>query len=95
MSALTITEYANVLPNGIPVEPAVATQSVTFTTVSTQSAAFDAKTRFVRLSSDAACTITFGTNPTAVTLTANKLPASTPSFHYVGNGAVLKVAVVT
>lgn len=95
MSALTITEYANVLPNGVFVEPAIATQSVTFTATSVQSSAFDAKTRFVRLSSDATCTVIFGTNPTAVTATANRLLINTPSVHYVGNGAALKVAVVT
>lgn len=94
MSVLTLTEYASVLPNGCPVEPALATQSITYTITSTQSSAFNAATRYVRLSSDTICSVAFGASPTAVTLNATRLAVNVPSLHYVSSGALQKVAVV-
>jgi hypothetical protein len=95
MSTLTITEYGQRAMDGALIEPAIATQSVTFTTVSAQSAVFNASTRYVRLQADATCTLAFGTNPTAVTLTATRVTANTPEvFAIKGNTAQLKVAVV-
>ncbi len=78
--------FAPVLP-----EPAITDQAVTFTTT-TQSAAFNAATHAVLLLCDAACSISFGTNPTAAA-TNFKLPANT----FISFGVVpgQKVAVVT
>lgn len=73
MSKLYISEYARVCQasgpaNAIvqaPEEPPVATQVVDFTSGAAQSAAFNAKTRFVRLHADAVCSVRFGAAPTA------------------------------
>lgn len=70
MATLWITEFASLAEdaNGdtVPVGNlgAETTQTVTFTT-STQSAALQATTRFVRLKADADCHITVGASPTA------------------------------
>ena len=71
MAKLSITEY-DVLPDDgrgrlLPLggEPALADQEVTFTTA-TQSAAFNAKAKFIRLIADADCRVLFGANPTAL-----------------------------
>ena len=69
MSKLYITEYEH-LPlttdgrMSAGQEPALATQTVTFTTA-TQSAAFNARTTFVRVHAPTICSILFGSNPTA------------------------------
>jgi hypothetical protein len=57
-------------------EPAVNDQTVTFTTT-TQSAAFNASTRFITIVGSAAFHYAVGTNPTATT-GALKIPADTP-----------------
>ena len=49
------------------VEPAVATQRIASVTATpTQSAAFQTRTKMVRVSTDAACVLEFGLNPTAL-----------------------------
>lgn len=73
-------------------EPAVTSQVVAFTTT-TQSAAFNDNTHFVRLFSDTACYVKFGTNPTATTATDMPLAASTAEFFAVVPGQI--VAAVT
>jgi hypothetical protein len=73
MSKLYISEYARVTQASgpgntavqAPEEPPVATQVVDFTSGAAQSAAFNAKTRFVRLHADAICSVKFGAAPTA------------------------------
>jgi hypothetical protein len=73
MSKLYISEYARVTQASgpgntavqAPEEPPVATQVVDFTSGAAQSAAFNAKTRFVRLHTDAICSVKFGAAPTA------------------------------
>jgi hypothetical protein len=73
MSKLYISEYARITQASgpgtaavqAPEEPPVATQVVDFTSGAAQSAALNAKTRFVRLHSDAACSVRFGAAPTA------------------------------
>ncbi len=54
-------------------EPAIAEQAVTFTTA-TQSSAFNAATKIVRVAADAQCYIAFGANPTA-TANSKLLPS--------------------
>lgn len=73
-------------------EPALASQAVTFSTT-TASAAFNAKTKFVRLYSDTACFVKFGASPSATTATDMPLAANMPEFFAVVNGH--KVAAVT
>ena len=94
MATLYITEYADIRGNASFVPP-VAEQAVVFTT-STQSAAFNANTRFVRLHTDAICSIQFGENPTATTGHARMAINQTEYFavrH--GKATADKVAVVT
>lgn len=71
MATLSITEYAKMARDSaghlIPVgmEPAVARQSITYTTAA-QSAAFNASTRFILVvAASADGYLEFGTNPTA------------------------------
>lgn len=73
MAFLYITEYAELAigPAGrvgqMPKDPPVAEQAIANTGATTQSAVFNAKTRFVRLHADSACSVLIGTNPTATT----------------------------
>lgn len=82
MAKLHITEFSN-LQNAVgvghaqesaqlPMLPPVAQQVVTFTTT-TQSAALNASTRFVRLIADADCHIEVGANPTAAPAESNAM----------------------
>jgi hypothetical protein len=74
MSKLYIAEYArltqasgpgNAATVQAPEEPPIATQIVDFASGAAASAAFNAKTRFVRLHTDAICSVRFGAAPTA------------------------------
>lgn len=64
--------------------PPLTTQVVTYTTT-TQSSAFNAETRFIRVIASAAAHLVFGSNPTA-TNTAPWVPASTVEFFAVVPG---------
>jgi hypothetical protein len=73
MATLWVTEYGEpATPRGVvlPIakEPRVANQAVTFTT-STQSSAFNAETRYVRIVASVDCHLEFGSSPTATTST--------------------------
>lgn len=65
-----ITEYAQVGVGGygapLPQEPALAEQVLNTTATSAQSAAFNVKTRAVRVHAATIVSIKFGDNPTAV-----------------------------
>ncbi len=99
MAKLYITEFTALPADGatfpaimqLPALPPVAEQVVTFTTT-TQSAALNAATRFVRVIADADCHIAAGANPTATTSTM-KLIAGTPEYFGVTPGH--KIAAVT
>ena len=96
MATAYITEYSNIgiqQGNSIPVavEPAVADQTVTFTTA-TQSSAFNAATAFIRLTADAECHVKFGSNPTATT-SMQQVQADTEIWRMVTPGH--KVSLVT
>lgn len=71
--------------------PPVAEQTVTFTTT-TQSSAFNVATRFIRVHTDAICSISIGSNPTATTSTM-RMAADT--VEYFGVTAGDKIAFVT
>lgn len=95
MATLYITEYEETAKGidgsliGFMREPAIASQSVSFTTAA-QSSAFNAKTRYVKLNASAACRVLFGTNPTAVA-GSEYIPATTDVYRRVDPG--LKVSV--
>lgn len=72
-------------------EPALVEQQVVYTT-STQSAAFNAQTHFVRIHTDSICSILFGANPTAV-ITSKRMAANQTEYFGVTPGQ--KVAAVT
>lgn len=100
MGSLYISEYAELAlaKNGqviqAGVEPALATQKVTTSGTSAQSSALNAKTRFIRVHTDAIVSIAFGTNPTA---TANdaRMTAGQTEYFAVQPGATYKLAAIT
>jgi len=78
------------VPTGM--EPAIATQRIAIGGSSEQSAAFNARTTFVRIHTDAICSILFGVSPTATTSTP-RLGANATEFFGVVPGH--KVANIT
>lgn len=97
MANMYITEYAELAtdPNGRPIpvgkEPAIAVQNVAFTT-STASAAFNGRTKFVRIYLSAAGHVAFGASPTADT---DSTPMAATTAEYFGVVGGQKVAAVT
>ena len=97
MATMIITEYGNIGVTGhgwqipIPSEPAIAEQTLTFTTT-TQSAEFSSGTAYVRIVADADCHVRFGSDPTATT-SHQPLAADTEYFRAVRQDH--KVAAVT
>lgn len=97
MATLRIVEYealatdanGNAMP--IPLEPSIAHQSVSFTT-STQSAALNTRTKFVRLEASADAYVLFGTNPTA-TATCGRIPSGVVEHRGVASVQGMKIAV--
>lgn len=97
MAKLYISEYTRMptdtrvsVPTGA--EPAIATQAVAISGTSAQSAAFNTNTRFIRVHTDAICSVKFGASPTATTDDA-RLAANQTEFFGVVAGQ--KVAVIT
>lgn len=90
MANLYISEYAGIAENSLgvpvpaPMEPSVAEQKVAFTGA-TASAAFNADTKFVKLTADADSHVKFGSDPTAAT-SNQPLKANTPQFFGVEGG---------
>jgi hypothetical protein len=72
--------------------PPLATQTVAIGGSSTQSNAFNAKTRMIAVHTDAICSVEFGSNPTA-TANSKRMAANTTEYFEVG--AAEKVAVIT
>lgn len=96
MAVANIKEFVGLPTNGSgQVVPVVSSQdqtnnNVTFTTT-TQSAAFQPNTRFIRVVCPVACHLEFGENPTATTASLY-LPADTVEYFGVKPGE--KVALV-
>lgn len=92
MSSMYITEYKNLAfdENGhviqVGLEPAEATQVVTFTATAGASAAFGQNTRFIRVSCDAAAFLAVGLAPVSVTATGTPVQANTPEYFGVKSG---------
>ena len=109
MATLYITEFSNAAMAGL-VSPTSAfplpaplvsgdsavmvEQHVTIGGSTTQSAAVAATTTFVMLNCDNACSLAWGTNPTAVA-TAQRMGANETRFYGVPPGKAYKVAVIT
>jgi hypothetical protein len=102
MSKLYISEYARVTQVSgpgtavlqAPEEPPIATQVVDFTSGAAQSAAFNAKTRFVRLHTDAICSVRFAANPTATVNDARLAAGQTELRGIPGDGSATKVSAI-
>lgn len=73
-------------------EPALLTQTVDIGAMSTQSSAFNANTRFIRIHTDAICSVEFGVDPTA---TSSSQRMATNQTEYKGVRPGDKVAVIT
>jgi hypothetical protein len=102
MAILYVTEFQNTMPNtlapgqaALAIVPPLAEQTVAQSASSAQSAAFNQLTKFVRLHTDAICSVEFGTNPTAVANTQARMAANQTEYFGVPQGASFKVAVVT
>lgn len=96
MATLYITEYATAgwtTAAGLQIgqEPAVTTQAIA---IPGTSAAFQVNTRFVRLHTDAICSVLFGPNPTATTASPRLNANQTEYFGIVG-GQKVSVAANT
>lgn len=97
MSKLWITEFQSVGPanSGVKAQiaqhPPVAIQAPIVLGASTQSAAFNAATTFVRLRCDAICHYVVGVNPTATT---NDTPLDPNNAEYIGVHAGMRLAVI-
>jgi|SRR5271166_972738 len=99
MAVLYVAEFALMgqAPNSVPamgMQPVITEQVVSIGGSSTPSLAFNAKTRFVRLHTDAICSIEFGTAPTATTSMA-RMAANQTEYFAVPEGGAYKVAVIT
>lgn len=99
MAKLYITEFAalavesgRLLP--APMEPSLASQTVTIAGASAQSSAFNAATTVVELHTDAICSVLFGADPTAVA-TGRRMAAGETRYYAVPRGQSFKVATIT
>ena len=99
MAFLYISEYAdlgntrNAQTIQMAAAPPVAEQTVANAGATTQSAAFNNQTRFVRLHTDTVCSVAFGANPTATTASA-RLAAGSTEYFGVPQGQAFKVAAI-
>lgn len=99
MPRLSIREYEHIsaVTRGIvPVgeEPAVANQTLTIAGASAPSAAFNIRTRFVRIHTDVNCSLDWGTSPVAIAGLCDMVAGQTEYFGIV-NATNMKVAVIT
>lgn len=98
MARLSIREYEHIsaVSRGIvPVgeEPAITQQVLSISGSSAASAAFNIRTRFVRVHTDVACCIDFGTAPIA-TQGSCEMAANQTEYFGVVNATNIKVAVI-
>lgn len=95
MATLYITEFADVNATQgttIAKQPPVAEQTVAIGGSSTASSAFNQRTQYVKLSTDAICSILVGSAPTAAA-TNMRMAAGQTELFQVPQG--FKVAVIT
>ena len=95
MATLYIAEFGNLVgldgKAQIAPNPPIAEQTVSFSS-STQSSAFNGQTRYIRVHTDAICSILVGSNPTATTSTQRMVAGQT---EYIGVTPGHKIAAVT
>jgi hypothetical protein len=102
MAFVYISEYdrMHIGPDGrasIPSEPALAEQQVAIAAGSTQGVAFNVKTRYIRVSTDAVVSIKIGVNPTAVN-TQKRMPANATEYFALDrliDPTTMKLATIT
>lgn len=100
MATLYIQELSTIgtSPNNqslqVSLQPPITEQTVAIGGSSTQSSAFNTKTRFVRIHTDAICSILFGSNPTATAAKA-RMNAGDTEYFAVPQDQSFKVAVIT
>lgn len=101
MAVLYVTEFSNqgqdaraLTMQAVALEPPLAEQTVAIGAGSVQSNALNAGTTFVRVHTDAICSIAFGTNPTA-SATTRRLAAGSTEYFCVPKNQEFKVAVIT
>jgi len=98
MATLYVSEFRGVLPDmdgNIPQAvcmPPEAEQTVTIRGTSDQSSEFGARTAIIRLISDAFCSVSVGTNPTATT-SMLRIAADSPEYFKVAPNQ--KIAVIS
>jgi hypothetical protein len=100
MATLYITEFSFQGKDGasdtIPaaMQLPLAEQTRTVSSTSAQSSTLNAQTTLVRLQTDTACFVLFGTNPTA---TVSKMPlaVNTPEYFCVPVNSGFKIAAIT
>lgn len=94
-TVLNIVEYAtvSVIEGGrvveIAEEPPLFTQNITIQSSALLSAAFQAKTRIVRLKAGAACSVLFGTSTAVAAATDGRLDQGDIEFRGVPRGGVI------
>lgn len=86
-----VTTLAGV-PTSIALQAPIAEQTVAITGSSTQSNAFNAATRFIRVHTDAICSIKVGADPEASATTERMAAGQT---EYFGVSPAHKIAVIT
>ena len=99
MATLYITEFQTTGNTGFNTvqaarQPALADQALTISGTSAQSSPFNEKTSLVRLQTDTACCVLFGTNPTATT-SKMLLAVNVPEYFAVPIGEKYEVAAIT
>lgn len=98
MATVYITEFSESgfgqVARGLPIAslPAITTQTRTVSGTSAQSSAFNAKTKVIRVHTDAICSILVGADPTATTSNM-RLPADHTEYFAVQPGD--KLAAIT
>ena len=96
MATLKISEYAEMAKDesgdniAVAMEPAIAEQTVTFTTAAA-SAAFNSRTKFIRVVADAKAHFKVGGSPANPTANSPYLPANLPEYFGVKQAHKIKV----
>ena len=92
MAKLYVSEYAGMLPGGIPSGPPITDQTpVTIGSTANDSAAFGVSTRAVRLHTDVVCS--YNVNGAAATSSSARMQGNTTEYVSVAPGG--KVSVIT
>ena len=100
MSVLYVSEYSTagldsrLIPMVIAQEPSLVEQIFTISGSSAATNAFQATTTYVRVHTDAICSISFGTAPIATT-SMKRMAANTTEYFAVPAGKSYKVAAIT